>query len=169
MDLGLQVGPQKSERRKLFCVFLPKSVPRALKSAPRALQERPKSSQEHPRASQERPKSVPRAPRSVPRAPKSAPRAEKHVKTRKNMQKPSKTQKNARKRAKIPPNDKKIHAKGFECTATTWMNFQCRPILRCTTSERCVSERFIVMDGYSSAGKGRGFPSFTPNRNIVKI
>ena len=54
VDLGLQVGPQKSERPRLFCVFLPKSVPRAPKSAPRA--------------SQEHPKSIPRVPKSAPRA-----------------------------------------------------------------------------------------------------
>ena len=141
---GSKFGFKKVSPIGFFAYFCSRAVQersRALQeqstSAPRALQERPKSSHEHPRASQERPKSVPRA--------------EKNVKTRKNMQKPTKTQKDARKRAKIPQNDKKIHAEGFWCTATTWMNFQCRPILRCTTSERCVSERFIVMDGYSSA------------------
>ena len=107
---GSKLGLQKASFFVFFRIFA---------------QERSKSAQERSKSAPRAPQELPRAPKSVPRAPqersksaqersKSAPRGEKHVKTRKNVQKPTKTQKNARKRAKIPQNDKKYTLKNFD-------------------------------------------------------
>ena len=74
MDFGLQVGPPKTDRKRIPTAFWPscgqeasKRRPRGSKSVPRASQEPPTASQEGPKSAQERPKRAQGTPKVPPK------------------------------------------------------------------------------------------------------